>query len=150
MATTAGFALGHVVHGGFADNGPIRKKLGMALLTCKGLGVKRVAEGGRGNPLQFETDIGGFHSFMAAVATAGNGEGGLAVMAGSTAQAFLHLSHGYRCAFAGNDFAVMAAFAGSLCCCKVVDMAEDCFARSFYLVRYIAHLAPMAENAIFF
>jgi len=150
MARAAGFAFGHVIHGGLADNGPIREKFGMALFASEGLGVEGVAERGRSNPSQFETDFNGFHSFVAPVTVAGNGKGGLAIMAGSTACAFLHLGHGHGLALAGNDFAVVAAFTGSLGCCKMVGMAEDRFACSLNLVRYIAYFAPMTENAIFF
>jgi len=124
----------------------------MALFAGEGLGVEGVAEGGRSNPLQFETDFSGFHSLVAPVAVTGNGEGGLAIVAGSATRAFFHLGHGYGLALAGNDgndFAVVAALTGSPGCRKVVGMAEDRFTCSLNLIRYIAHFAPVTENTIF-
>jgi len=149
MAGAAGFTFGHVIHGGLARNGPISEKFGMALFAGEGLGVEGVAERGRSKPFQLETDISGFHSFMAMIAVAGNGEDGLTIVAGSTARPSLHLGHGYGLGFAGNDFAVVTAFTGSFGCCKVIGMAEDCFPCSLNLVRYITYFASMAENTIF-
>jgi len=122
----------------------------MALFAGEGLGVEGVAEGGRSNPLQFKTDFSGFHSLVAPVAVTGNGEGGLAIVAGSATCTFFHLDHGYGLALAGNDFAVVTAFAGSLGCRKVVGVAEDRFSCSLNPVCYIAHFPSMAKNAIFF
>jgi hypothetical protein len=121
----------------------------VAFVTFVGIPVVIMAEGNF-TGFSFKRDASGLESLVATVTTGANGKGWFAVMAGSTALAFLHFGHGNGFGFAGNDGTIVTFFAGPLCCRKMFCVTEYGFTCALYLVGYVTYLALMAENAIFF
>jgi len=150
MAGSAGFSLFHVLHGGFADHSFIRVDFGVAVFAGVCLGVERVTEGGRGNAFDVKGDVFWFHSLVATVAVGSHCKGTFAVMACSASAAFFHFRHGHGFFFAGYDFPVVTALAGSTCFGDVGSMAEDGLAKSLYFVGNITGFAFVAADTIFF
>jgi len=113
VAGTAGFAFGHVIHGGCANHGFIGEGFRVAVFAAVCLGVECMAESGRRHPFDCKGDVFGFHPLVAAIAVCCHAEGPFTVMAGAAGTAFLHLGHGHSLFLAGDDLAVMASPAGS-------------------------------------
>jgi len=140
----------HIIHGGFADDSLVGEELCVAFLAAVSRSMDGMAEGRGCGALDVENDILGLHSFVAAVAVGGNGKGAFAVVAGTACPAFFHLGHGHGFFFAGDDFAVMAASAGTAGFGNVRGVAEGRFTKPFDLVRHVTRLAFMAFHAVLF
>ncbi len=83
VAGAARFTGGHSIHGEFAHNRFIREDLGVTLFACIGSGVNSVAECRRGEAVELENNILGYHALVTLVTVAGRCEHILAVVAGA-------------------------------------------------------------------
>ena len=94
MTGSAGFALGHVVHGRFANDRLIGEDLGVAVLAGVGSGMDIVTERCRGDTLELEDDILRSQASVAFCAVSGRGENVFAVVTGAAGFAVSHVGHG--------------------------------------------------------
>jgi len=148
MTGTTGIPLVHLAHGEMLGSCLVGECLGMAVLATVHARVDFMTEVHAGNPLDLEGDVLGFHALMAAAAAAGDGEGFLAVMAGTTSLSFFHLRHGDVLVFAGDNLCVVATPALAAGLCNMGLMAEHRLCRPFYLVGDAARLSLVATDAI--
>jgi len=112
VAGTAGFSFSHVGHCGFSDYGTEGEYLRMTLPACESSGVDFMAESCRADTLGFEYDIFWIHATLVAFITvACYAESLFAVVACTTGPPFFHLIHGDGFFLAGDDGAVVTAFA---------------------------------------
>lgn len=148
VADTAGFAFGHIVHGGFADNGFVRECFCVAIFAAVNPCVECMAESGRCYSFNFEYDLFGLKCFVAAITVCRYSKGAFSVVAGTAGAPFFHLRHRYRFFTAGNDFTVMAFFAGAACFGDMERMAECNGAEAFNCIGNISRLAGVAAGAV--
>lgn len=101
-------------------------------------------------PFVSESQIRRFKPLVASAAVPSNGEGGLAIMAGTAGLPIFHPVHGDPLPSDADDFAVVAAHALVANLCSVDIMAEDRLWGPLPSIIYILDLAPVAADAIFF
>lgn len=148
VAGTAGFAFGHAVHGGFADNGFIWEYFCVAIFAAVHPGMECMAESGRSYSFKFECDLFWLECFVAAITVCCYSKSAFSVVAGTAGAAFFHLRHRYRLFTAGNDFTVMASFAAAACFGDMERMAEGNGAQTFNCIGDISRLAGVAAGTV--
>ena len=148
MADTAGFAFGHVVHGGLSDDGFKGKCFCMAIFAAVNPGMECMAESCRCHTFYVECDLFWFECLVAAIAICCHSKRAFPVVAGTAGASFFHLRHRYRFLTAGNDFTVMACFAGAACFGNVERVAECNGAQAFNCIGDISRLAGVATGTV--
>lgn len=93
MAGAAGFTSFHTCHGSLEGTGLVWEDFCVAVWAFEHADVYLVAEYRISYAFKFEGDFAWAHPFVAVTTVAGNSEGFLAVMAGTTGSAFFHLCH---------------------------------------------------------
>ena len=111
VAGAAIFAVIQIRHGEVLCSCFVGEQFGVAFLAAEYAGVDRMPENCRLNSLALEADLFRFHTLVAVAAVAGYSEGFGPVVTSAASLSLFHLRHGYPGVFAGNDFAVVAAFA---------------------------------------
>lgn len=122
----------------------------MAVRTLEHADVYLMTEYRISNAFEFEGDFTRAHPLVAVAAVPGNSECSLAVVAGAAGSAFLHLCHGNILILAGDDLAVVTAFAGEAGLRDVRIVAESNVRSTFDFECYGFWLPFVALGAVLF